>query len=224
MRSERWPAARTIPVWYFDAEIYSSSRAVFGGAWHYAAADGAGREPGSFVTIEIAGEPIVVVRGDDGVLRAFHNVCRHRAAQIINQPEGQVTKRAAVITATYDLAGRPRGVPEFDGRGLLPRRAGLAAGRGGQHGPFVFVHQGTPHQTPRLPRAVPRADRRPRHRALRFAGRKTYELDCNWKVFVDNYQDGGYHVNTVHPGLGYGALDYAHYRTENCRWRACSRA
>ena len=38
-------------------------------------------------------------------------------------------------------------------------------------------------------------------------------LECNWKVFVDNYQDGGYHVNTVHPGLA-GALDYAQYRTE----------
>jgi choline monooxygenase len=39
-------------------------------------------------------------------------------------------------------------------------------------------------------------------------------MECNWKVFVDNYQDGGYHVNTVHPGLA-GALDYAQYRTEN---------
>jgi choline monooxygenase len=49
---------------------------------------------------------------------------------------------------------------------------------------------------------------------LAFLDRREYELNCNWKVFVDNYQDGGYHVNTVHPGLA-GALDYAHYRTEN---------
>jgi choline monooxygenase len=49
---------------------------------------------------------------------------------------------------------------------------------------------------------------------LKFAGRREYELACNWKVFVDNYQDGGYHVNTVHPGLA-GALDYSKYRTEN---------
>jgi choline monooxygenase len=48
---------------------------------------------------------------------------------------------------------------------------------------------------------------------MTFVGRKEYELDCNWKVFVDNYQDGGYHVNTVHPGLA-GAIDYAQYRTE----------
>jgi choline monooxygenase len=49
--------------------------------------------------------------------------------------------------------------------------------------------------------------------SLRFVERRQYELGCNWKVFVDNYLDGGYHVNTVHPGLA-GVLDYAHYRTE----------
>jgi choline monooxygenase len=49
--------------------------------------------------------------------------------------------------------------------------------------------------------------------ALRFVERREYRLACNWKVFVDNYLDGGYHVNTVHPGLA-GVLDYSGYRTE----------
>src|SRR6185369_3300252 len=49
--------------------------------------------------------------------------------------------------------------------------------------------------------------------ALRFVARKEYRLACNWKVFVDNYLDGGYHVNTVHPALA-GVLDYTKYRTE----------
>ncbi len=43
--------------------------------------------------------------------------------------------------------------------------------------------------------------------------RQEYELECNWKVYVDNYLDGGYHVNTVHPGLA-GVLDYSEYRTQ----------
>jgi choline monooxygenase len=47
---------------------------------------------------------------------------------------------------------------------------------------------------------------------LRFAKRQEYEIACNWKVYVDNYLDGGYHVNTVHPGLA-GVLDYSEYRT-----------
>ncbi len=48
---------------------------------------------------------------------------------------------------------------------------------------------------------------------LRFTDRRDYRLACNWKVFVDNYLDGGYHINTVHPGLA-GVIDYSQYRTE----------
>jgi choline monooxygenase len=48
---------------------------------------------------------------------------------------------------------------------------------------------------------------------FRFAQRREYTLACNWKVFVDNYLDGGYHVNTVHPGLA-GVIDYARYHTD----------
>jgi choline monooxygenase len=211
--------ARTIPsAWYFDQEIYDlERRAVFGSTWQYAARADQVRESGSFVTIDIAGEPILVVRGDDGVLRAFHNVCRHRAAQVINQPEGKVTKlRCRYHGWTYDLAGRLRGVPEFDGVEEFCRdEQGLSPVAVDTCGPFVFVHQGTPKQS--LAEYLAPFPERTRDLGLdklHFAGRKTYELGCNWKVFVDNYQDGGYHVNTVHPGLA-GALDYSQYRTEN---------
>ena len=81
-------------------------------------------------------------------------------------------------------------------------------------GPFVFVHQGTPSQTlAEFLAPFPEKSQGLGIEKLQFADRREYELQCNWKVFVDNYQDGGYHVNTVHPGLA-GALDYAHYRTE----------
>src|SRR5260370_22929185 len=49
---------------------------------------------------------------------------------------------------------------------------------------------------------------------LRFAGRRDYRLACNWKVFVDNYLDGGYHINTVHPGFA-RAIHYSQYRRES---------
>jgi choline monooxygenase len=213
--------ARTIPSsWYFDPEIYATEcRHVFGGSWLVAGRTDQVQRPGDFVTADIAGEPIVVVRGDDGVLRAFSNVCRHRAAQVINQPEGHVTRlRCRYHGWTYDLAGKLRGVPEFDGvadfcredNGLLPVAVDV-------WGPLVFV------QLPASPPAPPLAEflaPLPERTAglgiekLRFIRRAEYDLECNWKVFVDNYQDGGYHVNTVHPALA-GALDYAHYRTEN---------
>ncbi len=211
--------ARTIPsAWYFDPEIYAlECQRVFGGSWQLVGRTSQLDKPGSFVTADVAGEPVLVVRDEQGTLRAFHNVCRHRAAQVINQAEGQVTKlRCRYHGWTYDLAGRLRGVPEFDGvqdfckeaEGLVPMAVDVC-------GPLVFSHQGTPRQQLAdflAPFPARTADLG--LEAMKFCGRRAYEIGCNWKVFVDNYQDGGYHVNSVHPGLA-GALDYAHYRTEN---------
>jgi choline monooxygenase len=110
--------ARTIPsAWYFDPEVYAlERRRVFGGSWLLAARADQLHTPGSFVTVEIAGEPILVLRDGQGTLRALHNVCRHRAAQVINEPCGIATKlRCRYHGWTYDLTGQLHGTPEFGG-------------------------------------------------------------------------------------------------------------
>jgi choline monooxygenase len=214
--------ARTIPsAWYFDPEIYAlECRKVFGGSWQYAGRAEQVKEPGSFLTVEIAGEPVLVVRDEKGALHAFHNVCRHRAAQVINEPCGHVSKlRCRYHGWTYDLAGRLRGTPEFNGVEDFPiEREGLVPMHVDVWGPLVFVHQGEPKLTlAQYLSPLPERTQQAGLERLHFAGRRTYDITCNWKVFVDNYQDGGYHVNTVHPALS-GALNYAEYRTENHPW------
>jgi choline monooxygenase len=211
--------ARTIPGrWYHDPEIYAlECRRVFGGSWQMVGRVDQVARPGSFVTAEIAGEPILVVRDEQGTLRAFHNVCRHRAAQVINLPEGQVSKlRCRYHGWTYDLQGRLRGTPEWDGvEDFCKENEGLVPLAVASCGPLIFVHEGKPPQSlPDFLAPFPQRTEGLGLDKLHFAGRRDYDIACNWKVFVDNYQDGGYHVNTVHPGLA-GALDYAHYRTEN---------
>ena len=213
--------ARTIPgAWYFDPEIYAAEcRHVFGASWVVAGRADQVAEPGSFLTAEIVGEPVVVARDADGVLRAFSNVCRHKAAQVINEPEGKATKlRCRYHGWTYDLAGRLRGTPEFDGvEEFCKEDHGLPQVAVDVWGPLVFVHlppSGPVLQLSEYLSPLPERTASLGLQRLKFVARRTYELPCNWKVFVDNYQDGGYHVNTVHPGLA-GALDYAHYRTEN---------
>lgn len=210
--------ARTIPsAWYFDSEMLDlETEKVFGNTWQYVGRAELVEKPGSFLTVEVAGQPILVVRDEKGTLRAFHNACRHRAAQVINEPCGHATKlRCRYHGWTYDLAGKLRGTPEFDGVEEFKREEqGLPPMHVETWGPFAFVHLGQPKQTlaaflapfPTTTEALG-LDR------LKFFARKEYELQCNWKVFVDNYQDGGYHVNTVHPALS-GALDYSKYRTE----------
>jgi phenylpropionate dioxygenase-like ring-hydroxylating dioxygenase large terminal subunit len=219
--------AKTIPsVWYTDQEIYDAEcRAVFGASWQMVARRSQLEELGSFVTADVAGEPIVLVRGgepgepgkpDPSPVQGFYNVCRHRAACVVCKAAGHATRfRCPYHGWTYDLAGRLIGTPEFDGvkdfqrtdNGLVPISTATC-------GPFVWANlsqtgtslldflQPLPKQTERLGLD-----------SLRFAERTEYTLNCNWKVFVDNYLDGGYHVNSVHPGLA-GVLDYSEYRTE----------
>jgi len=210
--------AATIPnTWYSDLDIFElERRAVFGDTWQVVGrADQVG-EPGSFFTTELSGEPILVIRDDQGMLRAFYNVCRHRAAQVINEPGGKITKlRCRYHGWTYDLSGRLRGTPEFDGVADFRREDnGLMPIAVAEWGPLVGIHLGRPstsleeHFSPLPQRTTGLGLDR-----LRFAGRRDYRLACNWKVFVDNYLDGGYHINTVHPGLA-GVIDYSQYRTE----------
>jgi choline monooxygenase len=209
--------AHTIPSsWYFDPDLYELERRTVFAGWQVAGRVDQLDGPGAYVTAETAGEPVAVVRDTAGTLRAFHNVCRHRAAPVLHEPCGRATKlRCRYHGWTYDLTGRLRGAPEFEGVADFDRgEFGLIPMTVDVWGPTVWVHDVTPHQIlgdylaplPALTQPLG-LDR------LRWAGRREYELACNWKVYVDNYLDGGYHVNTVHPGLA-GVLDYARYRTD----------
>ena len=209
--------ARTIPnSWYTSAEVArAEADRVFGHTWQMVGRANQVTRPGAFLTANVAGEPVLVVRGEDGELRAFFNVCRHRAAPLLTDPCGHATKlRCRYHGWTYDLAGKLRGTPEFDGVGDFRKEDnGLAPMTVALWGPFVWVSLSPPVQT-----AEEFLDPLPAWcagrglEALAFARRVEYDLACNWKVYVDNYLDGGYHVNTVHPALA-GVLDYTEYKT-----------
>ncbi len=213
--------ARTIPsTWYFDTDIAAAERRhVFGHSWIVVGRADQVEARGSFLTLDVAGEPLLVVRGDDGELRAFYNVCRHRAAPIMNEPCGTATKlRCRYHGWTYDLTGRLRGTPEFDGvQDFRREENGLREVGVATWGPFVAVCLNEPQKS-FADFLAPLPERTSASLAgLRFVERRDYTLNCNWKVFVDNYLDGGYHINTVHPGLA-DMLDYSQYRTETFAW------
>src|SRR5262245_50375604 len=202
--------------WYFQPEVHAAEcRGVFGSTVQASGRLDQLTVSGAFVTITIAGEPIVLVRDGD-TLRGFANVCRHRGAVVVPEPAGTATKlRCRYHGWTYDLAGRLRGCPEFEGVADFRREEqGLPAISVDTWGPLAWVHMGK-QATALAEFLAPLPDRAASLglEELHFVERREYELACNWKVFVDNYLDGGYHVNTVHPGLA-GALDYSQYRTE----------
>jgi choline monooxygenase len=210
--------AWTIPApWYVDPRVYAlERRSVFGG-WQMVGRLDQVAEPGQYFTAEVAGEPIVVVRGRDGTLRGFFNVCRHHAAVVMTEPEGRASAmRCPYHGWTYSLEGELKGTPDFDGVCNFDRgQNGLVPVRLETWGPFVFVHlnESGPSLAEFLGDLVDRIQPLGIGR-MRFVERRTYAFDSNWKVFVDNYLDGGYHIPFLHKGL-HSVLDYAEYTIEN---------
>lgn len=216
--------ASTIPApWYVDPRVANLERLkVFSRTWQLVARTDQLNQPGNFISTEVAGEPVIVVRGSDGVLRAFFNVCRHHAAAVITQAYGQASMLQCPYHGwKYGLDGSLKGMPEFDGVQNFDRREnGLIPVRVETWECFVFVNldpgaSSLQHFLGRLaPRIEPLGIRN-----LHFFDRRTYDIHCNWKVFVDNYLDGGYHVPYLHKGLS-SVLDYKQYTIE-CEDRYC---
>ena len=211
--------ASTIPAaWYVDPRIAELERlTVFSKTWQLVARTEQVKTPGQFVSTRVAGEPIVVVRGNDGTLRAFYNVCRHHAAAVVTEPCGQASLLHCPYHGwNYGLDGSLKGMPEFEGVENFDRaQNGLVPIRVETWECFVFINLDN-HAAPLaeflgglVSRMAPLGISK-----LHYFDRRTYDINCNWKVFVDNYLDGGYHVPHLHKGLN-SVLDYKQYTIEN---------
>jgi choline monooxygenase len=216
--------ASTIPApWYTDERVFElEKRAVFGRSWQFAARIDQLREPGDFVTTEIAGEPIVIVRGSDNVVRGFFNVCRHHAAAVMTEVAGHANQmRCPYHGWTYSLEGELKGTPDFSEVCNFDRgKNGLAPIEisAWENWVLVRLESGADESRVGLDDFL-EADLIDQFHGLNLANlhwheRRRYTLNCNWKVFVDNYLDGGYHVPHLHKGLD-RVLDYSNYTIEN---------
>lgn len=217
--------ASTIPApWYTDQRIYELElQTVFGRSWQMVGRLEQVSEPGRYLTTEIAREPVVIVRGGDNILRAFFNVCRHHAAAVMTEPEGKASQlRCPYHGWTYSLEGELKGTPDFSGVCNFERSANsLIPIQVGTWEKWVFVRvgmQGEQQSRDSLEEFLGNGlvnQMRPLHlENLQWLERRHYTFDCNWKVFVDNYLDGGYHVPHLHKGLD-SVLDYSKYTIEN---------
>lgn len=199
-------AAVTAPAaWYRDPQAWAAERArVFAPAWQFVAHQSMLASAGAWVADELAGWPVLVVRGEDNTLRGFHNVCRHRAGPLVRESAG-VCEGALTCQYhgwRYALDGRLRAARDFGAAGDFDPRdyslfpLNVATWRG-----LVFVSIAQPPMTLEALMApidarlgdVDWAD-------LRIGLRRAHDLACNWKTYVENYLEG-YHVPVMHPGL-----------------------
>jgi choline monooxygenase len=202
--------------WYVAPEMHAlEQQAVFGRCWHPVARDVDLGAPGAYASGCIAGEPWVAVHGSDGTVRAFSNVCRHKGREVV-QGMGRAEKLVCGYHAwTYDLDGRLRSAPRMAGiRGFDREAMSLPSLRAERWGRWVFVNWRD--DAPALRGDLPELDALLGERGwdrLRFVASRSWTLQCNWKVYVDNFLDGGYHVPHMHPSLD-AQIDMASYRTE----------
>jgi len=177
-------------------------------------------DPETFFTADVAGEPIVVVRDKDGTLRAFSNVCRHRAGPIALGSGCKNVLRCGYHGWTYTLDGRLIGTPDVEGVEFFDRSTlGMVPVRLETWEQFIFVNFDREAESLATYLGdIPEQVRGFQFEGLQFAERRDYVIDCNWKVYVDNYLEG-YHIPIAHPGL-MREIDYAHYRTDTFRYHS----
>jgi choline monooxygenase len=216
--------AHTLPseLYLEPAVLEREKERIFARTWQLVARADELARIGDFVPATIVDEPIVITHGLDGELRGFYNVCRHRAGQVALTRGNRKSLQCRYHGWTYGLDGALRACPEMEGtEGFRKADFGLVPIRVARWGPFVFANL-DPDAPPldQFMGAIPDEVARAGYDvdSMRLVERRDYVIECNWKVYVDNYLEG-YHLPIAHPGL-FRELDYDAYRVETFRYHS----
>ena len=227
-RAEVESATTLIPDAYRDSEFFEMERRqVFARNWVAAGPASRVRNPGDTMLAEVAGQSLLIVRGDDGELRAFHNVCRHRGARLCES--GGAIKRIVCPYHGwgYNLHGECIGTPLFDKganrraikmhdmshlKSFDKKNFSLHPARAEQWGMLIFVC--LDDDAPPLGEVVgdlPERLANYRMDEWRELGELDYDIQCNWKLLIENAVEY-YHLPWVHPRLAKTSRVADHHR------------
>lgn len=196
-----------LPAWsYVDDDFFALEREkLLRPAWQIVCHESDIADAGAYASLNFMGTPIMVVRGGDGAVRAFKNVCRHRAAVLLDEPFGQCSSRIVCPyhAWTYDLKGRLIGVPGQEKYDPFKKSDyGLYELPLAECGGFYFVRLSDEGQTFDDFTAPIKAEfELYKTKEMRALGRITLrERAVNWKIAVENYVDK-MHLPVAHDGL-----------------------
>jgi len=190
---------------YTSEEIFALEREkIFARSWQFACTTADLKKPGDFFNVTIADQAVLVVRGNDGEIRAFHNACTHRAAALTGERcgnQGQVLKCMYHAWA-FNLTGELVGVPfeEGYGPGFDRKSLGLKTVSCDTFGDLVFVAL-----RPRVPKLLDYLGEMAEHlepyvQGIEPIGRNSWIYEGNWKFWHENFQDD-YHAEFTHRSI-----------------------
>ena len=210
----------SLPAWtYSDPGFFAlEMERVMRPSWQVVCHESDVPNAGDYHLLDFLNESIVVMRGHDGTLRAYSNVCRHRGSRLLDGPSGTARSIVCPYHAwTYNLDGSLRSMPHRDSYDVDVAKIRLPVFELEVFEGFIFVRleKGGPSV---VDMCAPYIDeiRLYRFRDLRAQGRVTLRpRHVNWKNVGDNYSDG-LHIAVAHPGLkrlmgdGYGVESKEH--------------
>jgi choline monooxygenase len=193
--------ADTMPAFtYTSPEFYQREvERIWRKTWNFIGSADQIRNNGDYFTLNFAGVPTIVLRDHDGKIRAFANTCRHRGSELL---EGKGNCKLIVCpyhSWTYDLSGNLRGTPEMDKTlNFNKDDYGLTPISIDTWGNFLFINfDKNPEPLKKHLGDLPEKLAPYRLENMALVRRKAFEMDCNWKLFVENAKES-YHIGTVH--------------------------
>ncbi len=195
--------AETLPAWCYTSQAFHDREVarIFRKVWNFVGRADTLPGPGDYRAFDFAGVPVLLIRGGDRVVRAFVNVCRHRGTKLLEGEGSTSAIRCPYHSWTYDTRGALEIAPLMeDTQGFAKSAYGLAPIRLETWAGFLFIAFDADTEPlsvflGELPTVLGSYD----FDAMVCVRRKTYDLACNWKVYVENAMES-YHVPTVHGG------------------------
>lgn len=204
-----WMGSDPIPAKvYYDPAYYELEReAIFKRNWLQIGHVCELPEPGSFIRreLEFAEASILIVRGKDDVIRAFHNTCTHRGTQLTKADEGRANGFICPYHMwNFGLDGQLRSAPDFERFFVSKENCALKQVAVDTCGGLIFLNlRPTPEQSLKEflgEHLVSELEQTPCAQATEFS-EYVYELEANWKLDYDNFQEN-YHLKFIHPRSG----------------------
>lgn len=209
-RSETIPSA-----WYTNEKMIPfENENIFSKTWQYVGHISQLKNNGDVIVSNVAENPILIIKNEENEISAFYNVCKHRGGPLAMENCNIKIFQCKYHGWTYKLDGSLRGVPKFDRVELFDKKDfGLTKIKLSVWDGLIFINLND--NSEELNDFVDGISERIKPHSLvnkKFHKRISYEVNCNWKVYVDNYLEG-YHVPFVHPEL-VKLYDFMSYKTE----------